>query len=313
MLNYSLEFINRQAQLVAIVERAIKAGAVALDIETVNWWDRQAERVALVQLSFREATEPHVAVIDALAGLDLEPLRRPLELSLAMKAIHNASYDAARLQRHYRISTSPIHDTMLAARRSGEKKYSLQAQVALHLGLQLDKREQRGDWSRRPLSLEQLQYAALDAACTLLLYEQQVARGLRGDYELRERLEKRQAQLPLSVESSSAGHLPLIVAEKTASEVELKTAALALLGIVAELTGRYSPEQLAVSVGDARVGLAGWIIDRTLGAEADLDEASAKSAIADLCEQGLVQLSFSRRLATTEQGAQFWRANKPKL
>ena len=57
----------------------------------------------------------------------------------------------------------------------------------LHLGVQLDKSEQRGDWSRRPLGEEQLRYAALDATCTLLLYEHQVKRGLRGDYQLRER------------------------------------------------------------------------------------------------------------------------------
>jgi hypothetical protein len=311
MLKHTIELISDPAALPAVVERALAAPAFALDIETVNWWDRESEQVALVQLAFPTHGAPHVVLIDTLAGLALEPLRRPLELSLSTKAIHNASYDAVRLLRHYRISTSPIHDTMLAARRSGEKHCSLQAQAAAHLGLHLDKQEQRGDWSRRPLPEGQLHYAALDAACTLLLYEHQLARGLRGDYELRERTAQRQAVLPL-------GQLtfPTIAADLTApteawlGESELTAVAYALLGIVTELAGRYSPEQLAVSVGSERVGLAGWLIDRVLGAAADVDEASARLAIAALCERQLIGLSPSRRLAATASGERLWRAEK---
>jgi len=169
VLDHIVEIINDQSALAAIVERLNTASVIALDIETANWWDRESERVSLVQLAFRENGEMRVAVIDALAGFDPEMLRQPLELSLQTKAIHNASFDAVKLARHFSISTSPIHDTMLAARRSGERRCSLQAQVETHLGFQLDKSEQRGDWSRRPLSAEQLKYAALDAACTLLL------------------------------------------------------------------------------------------------------------------------------------------------
>lgn len=312
MLEHTVEFIQTQPQLVELADRAAKVRALALDIETTNWWDREAEKVALVQLAFRENDHTHVAVIDTLAKLELEPLRHPLELSLATKAIHNASYDAARLLRHYHISTSPIHDTMLAARRSGDKKCSLKAQAETHLGLSLDKTEQRSDWGRRPLSNEQLHYASLDAACTLLLYEQQLERGLRGDYELRERANLRQPLLPLP--EPPLNDQPLTIAPlaltQSSVELDLEAMSLALLGIIAELGGRYSPEHLAVSVGSERVGLAGWIIDRTLGAEADIDEASAKQAIAALCEQQLVRLSLTRRLEATPQGLQHWQARK---
>src|SRR5215218_848323 len=134
---------QRPRELTALTSRLESAPALALDIETVNWWDRRVERVALIQLAFREGHRVRVAVVDALAGLDLEALRAPLESGAVTKAIHNAAYDAARLSRHFRIHTSPIHDTMLAARRGGEKRYSLQAQAQTHLGLRLDKGEQR--------------------------------------------------------------------------------------------------------------------------------------------------------------------------
>src|SRR5437868_1432683 len=245
MPDHTLELINDQAALTAMAARISQAPAVALDIETINWWDREAERVALLQFAFREEGKPRVAVVDALASLDLEPLRQPLELSATTKAIHNAVYDAVRISRHFRIATSPIHDTMLAARRGGERRCSLQAQAETHLGVQLDKSEQRGDWSRRPLNQEQLRYAALDAACTLLLYEHQIKRGLRGDYELRERTMQRQESLPLSeTPDFTPGLQNVAIANETefSTAAGLSAAALALLGIVTELAGRYGPE-----------------------------------------------------------------------
>ncbi|MBA3441859.1 MAG: hypothetical protein H0T92_18530 [Pyrinomonadaceae bacterium] len=314
MLDYRLELIDDHPGLTTLIDRIDSAHALALDIETINWWDPQSERVALLQLAFREGRQPQVVIIDALAQLDLEPLRLPFEQRRTTKAIHNAGYDAVRLSRHFRINTSPIHDTMLAARRSGERRCSLQAQAQTHLGLQLDKMEQRSDWSRRPLGEAQLRYAALDAVCTLLLYEDQIGRGLHGDYELRERTQQRQTSLPLSDAPSftpgpSGSRAPEDVEASAAAG--LSAPAQALLGIVTELAGRYSPERLAASVGSERVGLAGWIIDRVLGSETDVDEDTAKIEIAGLCERGLVRLTAMRRLEATEPGTHLWQRVKP--
>lgn len=315
MLDFSLKFINSPQALTSLVARLAAAPAVALDIETVNWWDRQVERVALIQFAFREGGRMRVGVVDALAGLDPEQLRPCLELSPVTKAIHNAAYDAVRLSRHFLIHTSPIHDTMLAARRSGEKRYSLQAQAETHLGLHLDKNEQRGDWARRPLTVKQLRYAALDAACTLLLYENQIARGLSANYQLPLMAPSAQTSLPLSdVEQTARGlfEVPEVAGAKAATAEGLNTPAQALLGVVVELNGRYSPERLAVSAGTERVGLAGWIIDRVLGRDADLDEDTAKLGIAELIERRLVSLSAARRLEATESGVRLWDQVKPR-
>jgi hypothetical protein len=230
------------------------------------------------------------------------------------KAIHNAAYDAVRLSRHFHIHTSPIHDTMLAARRSGEKRYSLQAQAQAHLKLQLDKSEQRGDWALRPLTLKQLRYAALDAACTLLLYENQKARGLSASYQLREAVQSTQTSLPLSDAESpppARAGIQKVADAKTSATEELSPPLAALLGVVTELNGRYSPERLAVSANSERVGMAGWIIDRVLGAEADLDEDTAKLGIAELLERRLINLNAARRLEATEAGARLWVRLKP--
>jgi hypothetical protein len=314
MLNHTVEFVSDKPALTAALERLASAPVIALDIETVYWWDREYERVSLIQLAFRENNGICVVIIDAMADFDPEPLRRPLELSLQIKAIHNAGFDAVKLSQHFRIATSPIHDTMLAARRSGERRCSLQAQVKAHLGFHLDKTEQRGDWSRRPLTAGQLNYASLDAVCTLLLYEKQIARGLRGDYQLRARIEKTQQSLSLvsddpRVAAPDAGAPELT---RMASDLgDLNPCAFALLGVIAELGGRYSPEHLVASVRAERVGLAGWIIDHTLGANADIDEVIAKQEIAALVEKGLARLSISRKLEATVDGAKLWEDYKP--
>jgi hypothetical protein len=315
MLDYRLELVSDQHQLSAMAARLEPETALALDIETVNWWDRKAERVALIQLAFRHRGQLHAAVIDALAGLDLDPLRPPFELSNTPKAIHNAAYDAVRLSNHYQIHVSPIHDTMLAARRGGERGYSLRAQAQTHLGLQLDKAEQRGDWSRRPLTQAQLRYAALDAVCTLMLYEDQIARGLTASYQVREATPSQQTTLPL-VDAPHPTPLPdpLAAAGDDAPSPfagNLNAPGLALLGVVTQLPGRYSPERLAASSGSERVGIAGWIIDRLLGDGTDLDADTIKLEVAELCARGLVKLTAEHRLEATDSGSRLWQRLKP--
>lgn len=160
--DFILKFIKDAEQLQQLSETLVSLSAFALDIETIDWWNRHRERIALIQIAFRTAGKIKVVVIDALADFDLIPLRLPLEQSSAVKIIHNAGFDAVRLNNHYDFHLSSIFDTMAAARRSGERKYSLKAQAEIYLKLQLDKSIRESDWTRRPLEARQLYYAALD-------------------------------------------------------------------------------------------------------------------------------------------------------
>lgn len=311
---YSITYINDHRRLEALCERLVAVPTLALDIETASWWDRRAERVSLVQLAYREGGRLRVAVVDVLAELDPAILRRPLESVDVTKAVHNAAFDAVRLERHFKIRPAPIHDTMLAARRGGERRCSLKAQAESHLGLRLDKGAQQSDWGARPLHPSQLGYAALDAAATLLLYEHQAGRGLKGEYRSRSAIREGQGALPLDAApgGASRAEAPEAAPEPQAAVGALSATSLALLGIIAELPSRYGPEQLAASVGEDRVGLAGWIIDRVLGEQADVDEETAKNEIAGLCERGLVRTTPTRRLEASEEGKGLWLKQKPR-
>ena len=137
--DFTLKFVKNAGQLERLSDMLAALPAFALDIETTDWWNRHRERIALIQIAFRAEEKIKVFIIDALAGFDPEPLRLPLENSSVVKIIHNAAFDAARLSKHYNFSLAPIFDTMLAARRSGERKYSLKAQAETHLALPMDK------------------------------------------------------------------------------------------------------------------------------------------------------------------------------
>ncbi len=311
--DFTLKFIKNAVELERFSNVLVTLPAFALDIETTDWWNRHRECVALLQIAFRAAGKISVAVIDTFAGIDPEPLRAPLELAAATKIMHNAGFDAVRLGRHYNFKVAPVFDTMAAARRSGERQYSLRAQAEIHLGLHLDKSMQGSDWSLRPLSVRQMHYAALDPYATLLLYEHQSVRRLDGGYRLKPPADSVQNRLPFEsvpvIAEGAGDQLPSSVAE-VFSLTELPEVAAALLGIITELPTRYSPGALAAAVGSKRVGLAGWIIDRRLGTGAEPDEETVKLAITDLCERQLIEITDTRRLAATTAGGRLWQTLK---
>lgn len=326
MSDFRIEPVNDHARLMRLVDRLVLLPVIALDIETVDWWNRHSERIALIQIAYRtEQREIKVAVIDALALSNLDPLRLPLEQQTTLKVIHNAAFDAVRLAQHCQFQVAPVHDTMVAARLNKEKRYSLQAQAAVHLNLHLDKGAQRSDWSGRPLSRQQLHYAAMDAAATLQLYEHQAKRNLFGNYRLRKKSAAVQTGLPLDAYPATAAS-PRVATPTSRSiktdenstslvredfiSLEVSLTTLALLGIIVQLPGRYGPEQLAVSVGEGRVRLAGWTIDRMLGAEAEFDEETAKLALAELCDRKLIEFTPTGRLVATPDGESLWQQLK---
>ena len=284
MIPYHIELIDTDQAYTRCAPRMAAAPVLAIDIETINWWSRDEERISIVQIGFREADRITVVICDPLSGWSPELLRDPLELGLQVKAMHNASFDAIKLDRHYGIRTSPVHDTMLAARRSGEKGCTLKDLVGRHLGVSLDKTEQRGDWSIRPLRAEQLRYAALDVVFTLLLYELQVARGLHGDYVLKT------PASPRSLQSDTIQPLPSVGKPSDSG------LGMVILRIISQMPGRYGIQNLAVTISGERSGLVGWMLDQTIGPHAFPTQETVVSEIRQLIKNGQIRIDENGRL-----------------
>lgn len=150
--------IDQPDQLAAAVVRWQSAPSIALDTEFVRERTFRA-RLDLVQV----ATAGEVALVDAVRITDLSPLATILGHPGRRKILHSCSEDLPVLRRATGVSLGPLFDTQIAAAFAGlGPSLSYASLILTLLGVQLDKHETRTDWLRRPLSAEQLRYAADD-------------------------------------------------------------------------------------------------------------------------------------------------------
>jgi ribonuclease D len=94
------------------------------------------------------------------------------------KVLHGADYDVTTLKRDFGFRFAGLFDTMIAARFLGRPQIGLQALAQAELGVALSKESQRDDWSRRPLTPTQEQYALADVR-HLLVLQARLAAALR--------------------------------------------------------------------------------------------------------------------------------------
>lgn len=149
------------------------APRIALDTEAdslFHYWPK----VCLIQLSVSAGARDSVIdfLVDPLRVKDIQPLGG--RLSAVEVVMHAAENDALLLARAFDFRIPRIFDTQLAARILGWPRAGLAAILEEKFGVQSDKRMQRTDWSRRPLTSQQVTYAAQDTHSLLALRELQI-------------------------------------------------------------------------------------------------------------------------------------------
>lgn len=174
--------VDTPQALARTVARLQAEPAVAVDTESNSFYVYH-EQVCLIQFSIPGQD----FLVDPLALSDLSPLG-PLFADPAIeKVFHAAEYDIMCLKRDFGFRFANLFDTMIAARILGWKRYGLGSILAERFGVRQDKRLQRANWGQRPLSPEQLRYAALDTHYLLPLRDLMRA-------ELRARRREREAR-----------------------------------------------------------------------------------------------------------------------
>jgi DNA polymerase-1 len=160
--------VTTDADLGTVLATIGESILVALDTETTGLTPR-TDRVRLLSIATDKDDVVHLIDCSAISPA-------PLWDVLREKTIvgHNLAFDLIFLRG---IGFEPGHvaDTMLLSQllhgtRKGKGFHGLAATVKRELGGNLNKAEQRSDWTGT-LTDEQLQYAALDAAVLLPLYE----------------------------------------------------------------------------------------------------------------------------------------------
>ena len=161
-------YIDSQDALGAFAERAMSSSILAIDTEFLREKTYYA-RLCLLQM----ATDDEVVIVDPFKVDDLGVLVPVLRSESVMKLFHAGRQDLEILLREVGVLPTPLFDTQVAAALLGHtQQIGYASLVHAVCGVTLKKADSYTDWSRRPLSESQLDYAADDVIYLPRIYEQ---------------------------------------------------------------------------------------------------------------------------------------------
>jgi ribonuclease D len=163
------EIIDRESDLEAVAKDLLKEKVVAVDTEADSFY-HYFDKTCLLQI----ATTKRCYLVDPLAfgGPSHLTSLAPMFASPDVRVVfHAAEYDIFVLKRDCGFEFVNLFDTMISAQLLGYPAVGLAALIEHHFDLKLPKDEQRSDWSRRPLTDKQLEYAASDVEYLIRLSE----------------------------------------------------------------------------------------------------------------------------------------------
>jgi ribonuclease D len=153
-------WIEHEEELAGLAQALERSGSIGLDTEFMR------ERTFFPGLCLLQlAAGTQIWCVDTLRCGSLDPLVPALTAPGAPKIIHSARQDLEAFYLNVKRVISPVFDTQIAAGCIGMKPQIGYADlVKMLLEVSLPKGQTRTDWSRRPLTAAQLEYAADDVA-----------------------------------------------------------------------------------------------------------------------------------------------------
>lgn len=163
---YDILYVDNSERLQQLCESIKDASVLILDTEFIREKTYRA-KLCLIQI----ATDDIVACIDPIALNDITPLMNIINDKSKIKVLHAARQDYEIFYDLNNELPQPLFDSQLAASLLGYgEQVGYGSLVAKVLGVQLDKAHTRTDWSKRPLSKEQIRYASDDVYYLRQLY-----------------------------------------------------------------------------------------------------------------------------------------------
>ena len=153
-----------------VKESLKKEKYVGLDTE-FNWRNTYFPELSLLQIS----TSSKILLIDCLKFKKLEFLKKILEDKTKTIVMHSSRSDTTVLNTNLNIKLNSCFDIQIAEKyiNGGEiKNYGFI--VSKYCGYELDKSETNSNWLKRPLTDDQLKYAADDVNFLISIYEIQL-------------------------------------------------------------------------------------------------------------------------------------------
>ena len=169
-----MTLITQPAELQAFCNRLAETDAISVDTEFMRertYWPK----LCLVQVG----GGGEAAAIDPLApDMDLAPLCAILQAPHILKVFHAARQDLEIFHRLMgNVLPKPVFDTQVAAMVCGfGDQVSYETLVGKLAKARVDKSSRFTDWSLRPLSARQIEYAIADVVHLLPVYRKLAAR-----------------------------------------------------------------------------------------------------------------------------------------
>ena len=162
-----IQYINTPEQLVTLCAQIRKESWLALDTEFLRE-KTYYPKFCLLQI----ATPEWVACIDPIALSDMSELYEALENPAIVKVFHSCRQDLEIFHQATGKLPGPIFDTQIAAPLLGFQDNPGYAMlVSSLLSVNLNKAHTRADWSKRPLTEAELEYAADDVIYLCQIYQ----------------------------------------------------------------------------------------------------------------------------------------------
>jgi ribonuclease D len=166
----TIQYINTPDQLAKLCEQIKKESWLALDTEFLRE-KTYYPKFCLLQI----ATPEWVACVDPIALPSLDILFEVLYSPSIVKIFHSCRQD---LEIFFQLTgklPEPLFDTQIAAPLLGFQENPGYAMlVSSMLNINLNKAHTRADWSKRPLSNDEIQYAADDVIYLCKIYQMMV-------------------------------------------------------------------------------------------------------------------------------------------
>ncbi len=172
-MNAKIILVNTLQKYARAVDDITRADVLSIDTE-YDSFRYFKEKLCLIQIHVSKTTY----IFDPLDDTDLSFFSKVFRDRKTLKVLHAADNDIRLLKRDYSFDFQNIFDTHRAALILGFKQLSLEKMITQFVGVELEKNKkmQRSRWDNRPLTDEQLNYAAQDVTYLPALYKAQLAK-----------------------------------------------------------------------------------------------------------------------------------------
>lgn len=150
--------VQTPEQLVQAAKEWELCPELGIDLECENNLHHYGVFISIIQISSKDKNW----IVDVIKLKEIQPLIQILENQKIVKIFHDVSFDFRILNHQFKCRPTNVFDTQIAALLLGKENLGLGSLLEEFFQFKKEKKFQRVDWCRRPLTPEMLEYAVKD-------------------------------------------------------------------------------------------------------------------------------------------------------